>query len=144
MIGLPYETPAMIRQTINLNKRLKPDQAAVFFFYPYPGTELYDVCKKEGFLSARHAGSYVSESVLELPTVSAKELKKLYTEFYGYVIDRRIEGLPGLLRWPARLMTAALLKVFGKGAVDMLMKFYLRFFRLFSFLQKSRVASASV
>ena len=42
MIGLPYETPEMIRETINLNKRLAPSNLAIFFFYPYPGTELYD------------------------------------------------------------------------------------------------------
>jgi len=38
---------------------------------------------------------------------------------------------------------AVLLKLFGKSAVDMLMKIYLRFFRLFSFLQKSKVTAAS-
>jgi anaerobic magnesium-protoporphyrin IX monomethyl ester cyclase len=137
MIGLPYETPEMIRETINLNKRLSPTQAAVFFFYPYPGTELHEVCRKEGFLSAKHAESYVSESVLELPTVTRRELQKLYTEFYQYVIERRIQGLPSPLRFPARVTNAVLLKIFGKRAVEALMKIYLRFFRLFSFLQKS-------
>lgn len=136
MIGLPYETPDMICETINLNKRLAPSQVAVFFFYPYPGTELYEVCKKEGFLSARHAESYVSESVLELSTVTAKELQELYTEFYKYVIERRIQGLPALLRFPARVTSLVLLKLFGKRAVEVLMKIYLRFFRLFSFLER--------
>jgi len=143
MIGLPYETPEMIRETINLNKRLAPGQVAVFFFYPYPGTELYEVCQREGFLSARHAESYVSESVLELPTVTTQELQKLYTEFYLYVIERRIQGLPALLRFPARLTTSVMLKLFGKRALEVLMKIYLRFFRLFSFLQSNKKAAST-
>ncbi|MFC1870562.1 B12-binding domain-containing radical SAM protein, partial [Chloroflexota bacterium] len=69
MIGLPYETPEMIKETINLNKRLAPDRIAIFFFYPYPGTELYEVCRREGFLSEKRSSSYVSESVLNLPTI---------------------------------------------------------------------------
>ena len=138
MIGLPYETPEMIWETINLNKRLAPSRVAIFFFYPYPGTELYEVCKREGFLSERRASSYVSESVLELPTVTPKELQKLYTEFYRYAIERRIQSFHPLLHVPLKVISFVLLKLLGKRAIEGLMKTYLRFFQVFSFLEKKR------
>ena len=135
MIGLPYETPEMIRETIDLNKRLAPSCIAIFFFYPYPGAKLYEVCKREGFLSGRLASSYVSESVLQLPTVTREELEKLYTEFYRYAIERQTQSFHPLLRTPLRIMSFALIKVFGKRAVERLMETYLRFFQLFSLLE---------
>jgi len=138
MIGLPYETPEMIRETINLNKRVAPSRIAIFFFYPYPGTELYEVCKKEGFLSERHSRSYVSESVLELPTVTTKELQKLYTEFYRYAIERRIQSFHPLLHSPLKIASYILITLLGKRAIEVLMKTYLRFFQVFSFLETRR------
>jgi len=141
MIGLPYETPEMIRETINLNKRLAPSRIAIFFFYPYPGTELYELCKREGFLSGRSSTSYVAKSTLELPTVTAGELQKLYAEFHGLAIERRIQSFHPLLRSPLRIMSLVLIKLFGIRAVDMLMKSYLRFFRVFSSLESKSVRS---
>jgi anaerobic magnesium-protoporphyrin IX monomethyl ester cyclase len=135
MIGLPYETPEMIRETIDLNRRLAPDRVAVFFFYPYPGTELNEVCKREGFLSDKQATSYVSASVLNLPTVTPKELEKLYTEFNSYAIERRIQSFPAILRPPLRVASAVLVKLLGRRAIEMLMNVYLRLFSLFSFLE---------
>ncbi len=138
MIGLPYETPEMIEETISLNKRVAPDRIAISFFYPYPLTELYEISKKEGFLSERHSTSFFSESVLELPTTTRKELYKLYTKFYGYAIERRIESFPPFLHLPLKIMSFALIRLLGKRVIEVLMKTYLRFFRLFSFLEGER------
>jgi anaerobic magnesium-protoporphyrin IX monomethyl ester cyclase len=137
MIGLPYETPEMIRETINLNRRCVPNDIAIFFFYPYPKTELYEVCQKEGFLSERYSISYVSGSVLDLPTINKKELEKLYTEFYKLAIERRIQSFPTLLHSPLKIVSSILIKLQGKRAIEVLMKTYLRFFQIFSFLEKS-------
>ncbi len=136
MIGLPYETPEMILETINLNKSLAPSNIAIFFFYPYPGTELYETCKKEGFLSGRSSRSYVSESVLELPTITRKELERLYTKFYRYALERRIQSFPRFLRLLLKITSSIMLKLLGKRAIEVLMTIYLRFFRVFSFLER--------
>ena len=138
MIGLPYETPEMIWETINLNKRCAPSRIVISFFYPYPGTELYEVCQKEGFLSERYSRSFVSESVLELPTVTKKELEKLYTEFYKCAIERRIQSFPPLLHSPLKIVSSILITLLGKRAIEVLMNTYLRFFRFFSFLETKR------
>lgn len=143
MIGLPYETPEMAWETINLNKRIAPSQVAVFFFYPYLGTELHELCKKEGFLSEKKSSSYVSESVLENLPISAKELQKLYTEFYKYSIERRIHSFPRILHIPLKAVSFTLINLLGRRGIETLMITYLRFFRLFSFLQSRKYRQAN-
>jgi anaerobic magnesium-protoporphyrin IX monomethyl ester cyclase len=105
MIGLPFELGANIQETINLNKQAKPDEVAVFYFYPYKGTKLYDVCKEKGFLTDRKTTSYTSESVLFLMTISQKELKKLYNEFMRFAISRRVKFPLNIIAYILRLVT---------------------------------------
>ena len=50
IVGFPFETTDQMRETLELNKTLEPDGGICSFFYPFPGTELYDVCVKEGLL----------------------------------------------------------------------------------------------
>jgi len=42
MVGIPYETEADIRQTMDFIRRLRPDSLNLCTFTPYPGTELYE------------------------------------------------------------------------------------------------------
>ena len=63
----------------------------------------------------------VSESVLELPTITQKELKKLYTEFYKYAIERRLESFPSVLRLPLRAGISVVLAVLGKRGIELMM-----------------------
>lgn len=51
MVGFPFETKQHLRDTLKLNKRIKPDSGVCTFFYPFLGTELYKICKKEGLLN---------------------------------------------------------------------------------------------
>lgn len=48
MIGLPGETPADFRQTLEINRRCLPDSNYLSIFYPYPGTELHRLCVDRG------------------------------------------------------------------------------------------------
>jgi radical SAM superfamily enzyme YgiQ (UPF0313 family) len=50
MVGLPGETPELHQATIKLNQQIRPDVAGISIFYPFPGTDLYDLCLKEGYL----------------------------------------------------------------------------------------------
>ena len=128
MIGLPYETPEMARETLELNKRVKPDEVAVFYFYPYKGTKLYDICEKEGFLTEKQSTGYVLESVLKLPTISIKELKKIYGEFYRYMIKRR-----GWVFW----LAGSVLRLLAWGnEVGVIRWIYIKLFPLFQRVRK--------
>ena len=80
MIGVPGETPAMIEETIELNRRLQPRDLQFSVFYPYPMTELYEVCRRGGYLQEGVSlpSYYGRQSVLRLPTLTAEELAMGY------------------------------------------------------------------
>ncbi len=48
ILGLPFETPKTIMDTINFALELDPDHAYFFIATPYPGTEMYDLIQKNG------------------------------------------------------------------------------------------------
>jgi anaerobic magnesium-protoporphyrin IX monomethyl ester cyclase len=75
MVGLPGETPEDAELTYRLNEQLWPDHMQVSVFNPYPGTELYRICKEKGYLSAREVdGYFIPESVLEMPQFSREQI----------------------------------------------------------------------
>ncbi len=75
MIGLPQETAATVRQTIRLNRRLRANVVFASVFLPFPGTDLYDTCRKEGWITDRHVRSYFEhKSVLDQPTIRGSEV----------------------------------------------------------------------
>ncbi|MDD4984297.1 MAG: radical SAM protein [Dehalococcoidales bacterium] len=98
MVGLPGETADMVRETIALNREVKPDELAVFYYYPFPGTKLYAVCADKGMLSSQNSTNYVAKSVLDLRTIRPQELNKLYNEFCRYALSREFVPYPTLLR----------------------------------------------
>src|SRR5207244_2929252 len=50
IIGLPGETPETIRQTIDFAKELDVETIQVSLAHAYPGTELFDFAKENGFI----------------------------------------------------------------------------------------------
>lgn len=50
IIGLPFEDIHKALKTIKLNAKIKSDRVIPNIFYPYPGTELYEISKRAGFL----------------------------------------------------------------------------------------------
>ncbi len=86
MVGIPYETKETIKRTIELNKKCKPDFVGVSIFNAYKGTELYDLCEKNGWLIKDIAAkSYFQSTNVKLPTVSIKQLKKIRDKF-GFLV----------------------------------------------------------
>ncbi|MHB8089611.1 MAG: B12-binding domain-containing radical SAM protein, partial [Anaerolineaceae bacterium] len=85
IIGFPYETRKLIWDTINLNRLVKFDTSNANAFTPFRGTELYDLCVKEGYLKE---GTYVNcitkGSVLSMPQLSQEEINGLIKTFALY------------------------------------------------------------
>lgn len=78
MVGLPFETVERFKDTIELNKKIYSSRAVVslasgtgpkiFVFSPFPGTDLYDLCEKEGWVSPMKYGFRVyQESIINMP-----------------------------------------------------------------------------
>lgn len=94
MIGLPGETKDTIKETISLNREVKPDSIFCSIFHPYPGTELYELCKKQGWISERKLISYLEPvSILDLPTITQHEISYYYEIFKGLVFYPKLEGI---------------------------------------------------
>ena len=82
MIGVPGDTEATIRDTMELNKIIRPHHLQISIFYPFPGTPLYDLCVKEGLTKVDESTSvFHSRPVLELATISRDKLLGLHKEF---------------------------------------------------------------
>lgn len=109
MIGLPFETPEMIEETIELNRLISPDYIVVFIYYPYSGTELWEICKKSGFLTKKHLTSYAKEeSILNLPTLTHKEIKKYYAKFSVVALERWVQSDYPSLYYPFKITSFVL------------------------------------
>ncbi len=79
ILGLPGETKAQMRNTINFAKKLKLQFAEFFVASPHPGTELYEICKEKGYLRDGFNFTdieYLNPSITT-PEFSAQEVRKL-------------------------------------------------------------------
>ncbi|MBN2406674.1 MAG: radical SAM protein [Elusimicrobia bacterium] len=90
IIGHPGDTHETIRETIEFAKELDSEQAKFLIAVPYPGTHLYDLALKKGFLGGSHASEFFYYScyqhvAVNLSAVSDEDLmayqKKAYEEY---------------------------------------------------------------
>jgi radical SAM superfamily enzyme YgiQ (UPF0313 family) len=110
IIGLPGETKETIADTINLIKETKADAITVAVVSPFPGTEMYDWAKQNGYLTTDDPNEYLDEhghqkSILSYPELSNEEirenvdsiLKHYYLSFsYVPIAFRRVCSRHGL------------------------------------------------
>ncbi len=104
VVGLPFETKEMARDTLNLNLELRPNFGKCFYFYPYPGTMLHQLCLKYDLLSDKTKTDSVS-GYLESPSLkelfmshkeTRKEFELMNLFFYARLLFSRIR-IPLLL-----------------------------------------------
>lgn len=91
MIGFPEETPKDFQDTIDLNKKIQPDSVILNIFDPYPGTPLGERCKKERLIDYKRMESKFipkTDTVLNLPQFSRKEIKKFY-KIFAYEVYKK-------------------------------------------------------
>lgn len=83
MLGIPGETPADIEATLALNETLAPHDFGYFVFYPYPGTELFETCRRNGYLPEDHfqRPACHRRSILTLPEVTDDDISMYYDQF---------------------------------------------------------------
>lgn len=83
MVGIPFETRESISKTIELNRKCRPDFIAVSIFNAYKGTEIYDLCRENGWLKDENGKAYFQTSNINHPDFSLAELKRIRDSF-GY------------------------------------------------------------
>jgi radical SAM superfamily enzyme YgiQ (UPF0313 family) len=80
MVGLPFETRKMAQDTFALNLELRPNYGKCFYFYPYPGTKLYQLCLQHGLLSENieSVSGYLESPSIKEVFMSHKVMKKYF------------------------------------------------------------------
>jgi len=79
MLGNPGETEETMKKTIAYAIKLDPDEVQFNITTVYPGTEMFDWAKKNGYIKTYDWSKYnVSDIVLELPTVRSEIVEKYY------------------------------------------------------------------
>lgn len=119
MVGLPFETPEMAEETVRLNQRVAPDDLQVSIFFPYPGTELYQVCQENGFLTSKHKLSYFDEeATLNQPSMTEAETISYYRRLNQLSLEKKVQSRSSFLF----ALYEVIRFVFGQGLAYELLK----------------------
>ena len=88
LIGVPGETFVDFKETVRINRICKPDWHFTGIYFPYPGTDLHSVCKKQGLLRRPlDQRRERKKAVLDLPGFSKKQVQKSF-KFFDYYVYR--------------------------------------------------------
>jgi anaerobic magnesium-protoporphyrin IX monomethyl ester cyclase len=88
MIGVPQETEASIRKSIELARVLKPSHLQLAIFQPFPGTVLHDYCARNSLLLDRPASTiFLNQCRVKMENLTPEQFDRLYQEFKGVAIE---------------------------------------------------------
>jgi radical SAM superfamily enzyme YgiQ (UPF0313 family) len=99
IIGYPGETKDTVKQTLDLIRRLEPDDAWLCTATPYPGTELRALVESMGWKMSEDWSLYnMAQPVFENPLLPSEEISKIRKKFYSslysprYVLRQTVKG----------------------------------------------------
>ena len=79
ILGFPGETKKTAWESVNLLRKINPDEIGIYIATPYPGTPMYDYVKKMGWLKIFDFNRYdTATPIFESPTMSRQELKEIH------------------------------------------------------------------
>jgi len=91
MFGLPFETRAMMEETIDLMARIRPGRMRWAIFFPFPGTKSYTICQVAGLIDYRKMDAmdnYFCASCLRFDPDTDLFIQKLQRTFHWFVNAR--------------------------------------------------------
>ncbi|MBU1912031.1 MAG: B12-binding domain-containing radical SAM protein [Candidatus Omnitrophica bacterium] len=79
VVGFPNETKEQLENTFKFAHRLKVDNVSFYIATPYPGTELLDICQKNGYLPKDHSLSDlgIKKATINTAHFTPLELEKM-------------------------------------------------------------------
>jgi len=127
MIGIPYENQESIKKTMELNRKINPDYVGVSIFNAFKGTELYDLCLKQNWLTKKYSKSYFQSTNVKHPNFTTKQLKKIRDRF-GFevyknknkkraivdLIDKKLSKIPFYTKIRSFLIEKGIKKIIEK------------------------------
>ncbi len=108
ILGLPGDTRETVKQTIEFSKKLNPDTMQFYSPYAYPGTEMWEWAKKNGYLVTEDYSKLLTKDGQHFSNVSqpglsnleATELcNKALRQFYlrpGYIFPKLLQMITNL------------------------------------------------
>lgn len=114
IVALPFETAEMARRTYDLNRRVKPDGGAVFYFYPYPRTELKEVAERNNLLRDGYedVGSYTEAPSIRPVHASYRSMRRVYRKLKFFLLLQRFKNFFPLPRVVKTVIAGILWTVF--------------------------------
>lgn len=98
LIGVPGETLDDFKETIKINRSCQPDRTFNHIFFPYPGTELYAICKNEGLLpKAIDTDLERCKAVLDLPGFRKNQIQDAFV-WFDYNVYKGYKPLSQIFR----------------------------------------------
>jgi anaerobic magnesium-protoporphyrin IX monomethyl ester cyclase len=109
MIGLPGETPETVRETVALAKKLPNDSLQFSIATPFPGTEFFAQCKRDGLLVTEDWADYDGTfgAVVSYRNLGKKKIESLHAAAIRECYPRK--GLRARLMERVRRSAARLL-----------------------------------
>lgn len=99
MVGIPYETPSAILDTIKLNAEIAVDTMQITIYQPYKGTQLAELCQEKGFVESLDLDTdFFSPSILQLDSVTPSHIL-MFRDYFKVLVRyyRALQKLPGSL-----------------------------------------------
>jgi len=97
MIGIPGETIETIKETININREVKPDRIMCSIYMPLPGTELGEQCEQQKIIqrSVYETTNYYNQAILNLKGIRQRTLIG-YQGFFDYYVSLPYWSYPAI------------------------------------------------
>lgn len=93
IIGFPLETKRQMERTLQINKLIRPTSGMVFYFYPYPGTELYKTCHERQLLKPEtmsEVDGFMEKPVIKFVNCSEQDCIKIRQKLFLYFKTRKL------------------------------------------------------
>lgn len=86
MIGIPHENRNKIFETIELNRKVRPDIVQTTLLYPFPKTAIYELAKREGLLNeSNDLRDYYTKTIIRVDGLEGNKLFALEVTVPLYV-----------------------------------------------------------
>jgi radical SAM superfamily enzyme YgiQ (UPF0313 family) len=85
MVGIPFETPSMILDTIKLNAVINVHKMQVSIYQPYQGTRLADICRERDFLIPKDLKPDWFSPTINIVTISPSQAL-MFRDFFKILV----------------------------------------------------------
>jgi anaerobic magnesium-protoporphyrin IX monomethyl ester cyclase len=78
IVGLPGETPEQVKRTLRYARELRLDACYIYYATPYPGTDMYEICKQHNYIVDEDYKSLEPRRIhISTPLLPANTLRRI-------------------------------------------------------------------